>query len=135
MTRAVMEGATYSLRQVYELIIEMDKSLAVSEIRASGGGSTSQVWRQILTDIFQLPVKTMSGSKEGGAYGAVLVAGAGCGIWKSVEEATKVLKTETENLPNGKNKNLYDELYEVYKELYPKLKNIFDSLSEEKTLN
>ncbi|MBM3709264.1 MAG: xylulokinase [Actinobacteria bacterium] len=135
MTRAVMEGVTYSLRQVYELIIEMDKILAVSEIRSSGGGSTSQAWRQILADIFQLPVKTMSGSKEGGAYGAVLVAGAGCGTWKSVEEATKVLKVETENIPNEKNKNLYNELYNIYKELYPKLKNTFDSLSEDKILN
>ena len=130
MTRSVMEGVSFSLKQVYELIIKMDKSLTVKEIRTSGGGSTSPLWRQILADIFQLPVKTVSGSKEGGAYGAALVAGTGCGIWSSIEEATGVLKFETELLPDKKNKYVYDELYEIYKQLYPSLKHIFDKLSE-----
>lgn len=128
--RSVIEGVSFSLKQVYELIIEMDSSLAVKEIRTSGGGSDSPLWRQVLADVFQLPVKTVSGSKEGGAYGAALVAGTGCGIWSSVEEATKVLKVETEILPTPEYKNVYDELYEIYKRLYPILKEIFDKLSE-----
>lgn len=129
IARAVMEGVIYSLRQVYELIIRMDGSLAVKEIRTSGGGSVSQLWRQIHADIFQLPVKTVSGSGEGGAYGAALVAGAGCNIWNSVEDATKILKIETETEPDVKNKNIYEELYEIYKGLYPNLKSIFDKIS------
>jgi xylulokinase len=79
ITRAVLEGIIYSFRQVYELIIDMDKNLAVSEIRTSGGGSTSTIWRQIHADIFQLPVRTVSGSSEGGAYGAAL--GSWCFMW------------------------------------------------------
>jgi len=130
MARSVMEGVSYSARQVYELITEMNNRLKVSEIRISGGGSSSHLWRQIVSDVFQLPVKTVSGSKEGGAYGAVMIAGTGCGIWSSVEEASSVLKVETECLPDQKNKNIYNELYGIYKRLYPALKDIFDNLSE-----
>jgi xylulokinase len=130
MARAVMEGVIYSFRQVYELIIDMDKSLTVKEIRVSGGGSVSPLWRQIHADIFQLPVKTVSGSKEGGAHGAALVAGVGCKIWSSLEDATQVLKIETETEPDLKNKGIYEELYEIYKELYPNLKGVFDKISK-----
>ncbi|MCL4385249.1 MAG: xylulokinase [Actinobacteria bacterium] len=130
IARAVMEGVIYSFRQVYELIIDMDKSLAVKEIRVSGGGSVSKLWRQIHADIFQLPVKTVSGSKEGGAYGAALVAGVGCKIWNNLEEATQVLKIEAETEPDLKNKEIYEELYEIYKEMYPNLKGLFDKISK-----
>ena len=88
------------------------------------------MWRKIIADIFQLPVKTVSGSKEGGAFGAVLVAGAGVGIWSSVEEATNMLTVETEVLPDFKNSRTYNELFEVYKDLYPTLKPTFNKLSE-----
>ncbi|MDZ7837173.1 MAG: hypothetical protein U5N58_04040 [Actinomycetota bacterium] len=84
----------------------------------------------MLADIFQLPVKTVSGSKEGGAYGAALVAGTGCGIWDTVEQATEVIKTETELLPDKSNKKIYEGLFEVYKSLYPTLKPTFDKLAE-----
>src|SRR5450830_730255 len=119
MARSVMEGVTFSARQVYELITEMDPRLKVSEVRVSGGGSGSILWRQIVADIFQLPVKTVSGSKEGGAYGAVMVAGTGCGVWPSLVEASNVLKIETESLPHSVNKNIYDNLFGAYKALYP----------------
>jgi xylulokinase len=128
-TRSVMEGVSFSLKQIYGMIVAMDTNLSVKEIRISGGGSGSLLWRKIIADIFQLPVKTVSGNKEGGAYGAVLVAGAGVGIWDSVEEATNILKVETEVLPDSTNSRIYSELFEIYKDLYPALKPTFDKLS------
>lgn len=128
--RSVMEGVTFSLKQVYELIAGMSIKLQAKEIRVSGGGSTSRLWKQITADIFQLPVKTVSGSKEGGAYGAALVAGTGCNFWSSLEEAAKVLKVETEMEPDSSHKPLYEQLYATYKSLYPILKPTFDHLSE-----
>ena len=130
IARSVLEGVAFSARQVYELITEMDPGLKVSEIRVSGGGSVSLLWRQIIADIFQLPVKTVSGSKEGGAYGAVMIAGTGYGVWPSLEEASNVLKIETENQPNSLNKTIYDNLFGAYKALYPALKGTFDNLSQ-----
>jgi xylulokinase len=129
ITRALMEGVIFSLRHVYEQIEKMDTDLGVSEIRVSGGGSVSNIWRQIHADIFQIPVRTVDGSSEGGAYGAAFVAGVGCGIWGSVEEAVTNLKIQTENIPNSSNRSKYCDLYGNYKELYPILKHVFENLS------
>lgn len=87
MNRAVMEGVTFSLRQVAERIFAMDPDMKPEKIILSGGGAKSEVWRQMAADIFGLPVATISGSGEGGAYGAALVAGVGLGLWKDLVEA------------------------------------------------
>ncbi|MBM3706359.1 MAG: xylulokinase, partial [Actinobacteria bacterium] len=129
ISRSVMEGVTFSLKQVYEFMLGMDPNLAAGEIRASGGGSNSILWKQIIADIFQLPVRTVSGSKEGGAYGAALVAGTGYGIWPSIEDATNCPRIETEVLPDIRNEEYYSRLYIIYKDLYPVLKGSFDSIS------
>lgn len=129
MARSVLEGVIYSLRQVSELISDINGGKPVTEIRTSGGGSMSNLWRQIQADIFQSPVKTVSGSGEGGAYGAAFAAGVACGIWSNMEEAVTYLGTETENWPDIKNKDIYNELFHIYKSLYPTLENTFSKLS------
>lgn len=129
MTRSILEGVVYSLRQVFDLIAQLDSSIKVSEIIVSGGGSRSPMWRQIQADIFQTPVKTVCGSAEGGAYGAAIVAGVGCGLWSNLEEAVKNLKIESETLPNCDFKELYDYMYETYVSLYPSLTGAYKRLS------
>ena len=127
ITRAILEGVVFSLRDVFELMGTMGNS--ITEIRTSGGGSLSPLWRQIQADIFQCPVTTVSGSGEGGAYGAALVAGVGVGIWRDVKEAVKIIKIETETLPEVKNKGIYENLYAVYRGLYKVLKPSFDAIA------
>lgn len=129
LTRAVMEGVTFSFKQVFESILKLDQNMSVHEIRTSGGGSVSPVWRQIQADVFQVPVQTVSGSAEGGAFGASLVAGTGCGFWASLNEATEVLAIETETLPNSSNKTIYEDLYSIYVSLYPCLRTVNQRLS------
>ncbi len=130
MTRSVMEGVTYSLRDVYERIRGMDETIVTDKIIVSGGGATSKLWRQIVADVFNLPVVTVSGASEGGAYGAVLVAGVGVGVWKDLNEAAKVLKEETKTLPNPENAAAYEKHFRLYQKLYGALKGSFDALAE-----
>ena len=125
--RSVLEGVIFSLKDVGGLIEEM--GIEITQIRTSGGGAHSDVWRQIHADVFNSEVITVSGSAEGGAYGAALVAGAGVGIWQSVAEAVQVIKTEKRTLPDEKNIEIYRKLYPVYSGLYHQLKNTFDKLS------
>ena len=77
-------------------------------------------------DIFDLPVYTMSASSEGGAYGAVMVAGVGAGVWKNLTEAASIVTPVTETLPNPKNQQAYRDAYAMYCELYGALKPVFD---------
>ncbi len=78
VARAAMEGATlglgYGLRRFAEL------GVSPSEIRLTGGGSKSAVWRQIAADVFGVPVvglATAEGAGLGAAIQAAFVAGAG----------------------------------------------------------
>ena len=126
--RSVLEGAIFSLKDVARLIEEM--GIKISQIRTSGGGAHSDLWRQIHADVFNNEVITVSGSAEGGAYGAALVAGAGVGIWQTVEEAVQVIKTEKRTLPDEKNIEIYRKLYPIYSDLYHQLKETFARLAE-----
>jgi len=128
MTRAILEGVQFSLRQIFQLIEILDNKIKISEIIVSGGGSQSALWRQIQSDVFQSQVKTLKGSAEGGAYGAALVAGVGCGIWESIEDAVNNLQVETETQPNPGTKETYDRMYEIYTSLYPALSPIYKNL-------
>ena len=128
ITRSVMEGIGYGMKQISESILEL-KPLKLDRIIVSGGGSRSDLWRQILSDIFQLPVYTVNGAKEGGAYGACLAGGVGAGIWSNLEEACATMKVVTENLPNVRNKEVYEEMYTIYSDMVPALKKQFDRLA------
>ena len=123
MTRAVMEGVTYSMRQVADIIGDF---CPCKKIILSGGGANSPLWRQMYADIFDLPVYTLSAAGEGGAYGAVMVAGVGAGIWKNLGEAISLLQVETETLPNPETQAVYRNAYAAYGEIYPALKPLFD---------
>ena len=62
----------------------------------------------------------------GGAYGAILVAGVGAGVWGSLEEAASIIQVETETLPIRENQKAYQDAYSIYCELYGALKPVYD---------
>lgn len=127
--RAVMEGVAYSLRQVYELIVGTNRDWMESgEVVLAGGGAVSPVWRQIIADVFQLPVRTVYGSAEGGSFGAALVAGVTAGIWQTLDEAVALIRPESETPPDPTTKPVYDRMYHRYTRLYEALKWSFDEV-------
>jgi len=128
MARSVMEGVTFGLKEIYELIKEAKPDMQPKAVISSGGGSKSKAWRQIQADIFDLPVKTLTGAAEGGAYGAAVVAGVGAGVFESIESAAKMLKEETETLPIKENVETYKKLFKTYQGLYGDLKDRFKSI-------
>ena len=125
--RSVLEGVIFSLRDVSRLIEKM--GLPITQIRTSGGGALSSLWRQIHADVFDREVITVSGSAEGGAYGAALVAGAGVGIWPSVAEASQVVAAETNARPIPEHVAVYQRLFPIYSGFYKALKESFDRIA------
>ena len=128
LTRAVLEGVSFGLREGLELLSAAGVDEA-TEIRVSGGGTRSPLWRQILADTLGRQLMVVN-TVEGAAYGAALLAGVGAGIWRTVDEAcfaTIRIKETVE--PEKRATAQYDDVFSTYKELYPALRHICHALS------
>jgi D-xylulose kinase len=127
--RAAMEGVTlgmnYGLRRLAKLGVKP------KQIRATGGGATSKVWRQIMADIFNAEVVTLKVS-EGAAYGAALQA---LWCWRR-QQGEKVtindltdefvtLNTGETATPDKKNVAVYRELQALQDETSAALRTVF----------
>ncbi len=128
MIRAVLEGVAYSLRDGLEIFKEM--GVPSEQVRASGGGGRSSLWRQIQADIFNREMVTINAT-EGSAYGAALLAATGTGAFASVEEACKsCIRVTDRSEPDPVRAKIYNEYYEVYRDLYPRLKDCYRAVHD-----
>lgn len=122
MTRSVLEGITFGLRDSLELI--KNTGIYINSVRVSGGGAKSDFWKQIIADIFNLKVETIN-STEGPAFGAAILAAVGDGHFNSVNEACeRLIKVIDTKSPNPKNIDFYEKKYQNFKKLYPFLNEI-----------
>ena len=119
LTRAVLEGVAFGLRDGLDLMVEAGMP-APAQIRASGGGTVSALWRQILADVLGAEIATVNTS-EGAAYGAGLLAAVGAGWYPTVEDATTALVTATPVAAPGPDAAAYVEAHAIYRDLYPAL--------------
>ncbi len=128
LIRSILEGVAFSLRDSIEILREL--RIPVNQVRASGGGSRSSLWRQIQAEIYGEKVASLRES-EGSAYGAALLAGVGSGIYSSVGEAAKeTVKVLNEVSPHVGNAAHYDKLYGVYRRLYPVVRGLAHELGD-----
>jgi xylulokinase len=127
LARAVLEGVAFGLRDSFALM--QSAGLAgVTQARISGGGTRSQLWRQILADVLQVELATIN-TTEGAAYGAALLAAVGSGAFASVPEACQQVIRVTGVTRPGETTAVYDALYPLYRRLYPALQPTFHRLS------
>jgi xylulokinase len=128
MTRAVLEGVAFGLRDSFELIRGAGLG-QIGQVRVSGGGARSALWRQILADVFDTELVTVN-TTEGAAYGAALLAGVGAGIWSDVDQACEATIQIVDRVaPQAEQVTRYATLYPIYRSLYPTLKSSFDDLT------
>jgi xylulokinase len=129
LTRALLEGVAFGLRDSFELMkgVGLSKSY---QVRVSGGGARSPIWRQILADVLNAELVTVN-TTEGAAYGAALLAGVGAGIWPDVDAAcATAIQVTGSTTPQESAARQYEEVYQVYTALYPALKESFAQLSQ-----
>lgn len=126
MIRAVMEGVSYSLLECVDVLREM--GVPVQGMTICGGGSRSPLWRQMLADLYECPVHTLK-VDEGASLGAALLAGVGAGIFSSVEETSSIVQKNEPVFPDAGRHREYMPYYQLYKSLYPTLKDSFKELA------
>jgi xylulokinase len=129
MVRSVMEGVLLNIRSIAALCAT--SGLTCDEVRASGGATGEPFWLQLLADVLQREVTTVTGAAEGGAYGAVLAAGVGAGWWSTLEEAAGSLRVTSRVTPNATLASLYDARFGTYRTLYDTLRPAFQRIAAE----
>jgi xylulokinase len=128
LARAVLEGVAFGLRDSMELVKGSGLGV-IHQVRISGGGAKSPLWRQILADVMNCELVTVNVT-DGASYGAALLAGVGAGLWSSVPEACKAtIKVLNPTYPQPSIVEAYQKLYPTYRALYPALKPAFMSLA------
>ncbi len=127
LTRAVLEGVSFGLRDSFELMRGL--GISADQVRASGGGARSALWRQILADVFDTEIATVNVT-EGAAYGAALLAGVGAGIYRDVESACEQVVRVMDVQTPGPAASFYARLYPRYRALYPALAAEFRALAD-----
>ncbi|MFW6097130.1 MAG: xylulokinase [Chloroflexota bacterium] len=128
MTRAVLEGVAFGLRDSFELMQETGLA-TVEQVRVSGGGARSELWRQILADVLQTELVTVN-TTEGAAYGAGLLAAVGAGQFEDVQGAVEAcVETRNPISPRNRISDVYDGSYAIYGALYGALREQFHALS------
>jgi len=126
MDRAVIEGVSYSLRQVFEQIKAL--GINITQLSITGGGAKSPIWLQMIANIFNVEVKTIK-IEEGPALGAAILAMVGHGTFRNVEEACDhIIETHEIYHPNEEQVLLYNEKYLKYTKLYPTVKNLYGDI-------
>jgi xylulokinase len=117
MTRAVLEGVCFALRDC--LAILQDLGLTPASLLLTGGGARSAFIRRLQADIFGLPVTTVN-REEGPAYGAALLAGVGAGAFPDLASAVRCTLTRepiTNADPDAH--RAYQQIYERFRACYP----------------
>jgi xylulokinase len=124
LTRAVLEGVAFGLRDNLTLVAEVGLD-SIGQVRISGGGARSPVWRRILANVLGIDLVSVE-TGEGAALGAALLAGVGAEVWSGVEAACadavrlgKTIRTEPEAAA------AYDPIYQSFREHYPAMRPLF----------
>ena len=127
MTRSVMEGITFALRDSLAIIESL--GVPVKQIRASGGGSKNTLWRQMQADVFGKKITTLK-VEQGPAYGVALLAAVGDGAYRNIESACAATIEIAEQTPTNRTAvKSYNRLFPVYQDLYGQLKGSMAELA------
>jgi len=123
LARAVMEGVTYSLKDCLDIIV--DCGIKTENIRISGGGAKSPVWRQIVSDVFNTPL-SLTANPEAGCLGSAILAAVASGLCSDVQTAAeKMVKTSLTVNPDSILSTVYNKTHEKYKKLYLAVKDLY----------
>ena len=126
MTQAVLEGVAFGLRDS----LEVARSIGVNPERTKicGGGAKSPLWRKIIANVMNMKVDLIE-SEEGPGLGGAMLAAVACGEYASVEEAAAKIVKEIDSVePDATLAEKYDKKYAKFKQIYPTVKDLYDTL-------
>ncbi|CAM4174949.1 FGGY-family carbohydrate kinase [Paenibacillus alkaliterrae] len=131
MLRAVMEGISYGLRSIAEVL---EQSAAIDRYTVIGGGMRSAVWRSVLSAVLGKPIDVPSQTGEATSLGAAMSAGIAAGMYTGYGDAAAKLRRDMQvTLPDAEGSKVYEEGYRLYNRLYEVLKDEYGALERLRT--
>jgi xylulokinase len=127
LARAVLEGVAFNLRIILESL--RGQGVKVEAMRLIGGGAKSAVWRQILADVYNLPIVQLNLSAEATALGAAIAGGVGVGLYPDYGVAHHLIPATTAESPDPATQARYEALYELFQQSYTALESIYERLA------
>lgn len=128
LARAVMEGVSFALYQCMEVCKEL--GLSARMMTASGGAAKSRQWLAIQADVYNLPLRVTDTEEQAG-LGAAIAAGAGAGVYKDVEEGCQIVVRYKDFIiePDQEKHKVYEEYYELFKELFQGSSGVIEKIT------
>jgi xylulokinase len=127
LARAVLEGVAFNLRHILDIL--RSQGIEVEAMRLIGGGGKSPLWRQILADVYDLPIVQVTLAAEATALGAAIAGGVGVGLYPDFSVANELVPVIEAEKPNPQTRVRYEALYELFKESYTVLEPIYERLA------
>lgn len=129
LLRAIMEGVAFTFRSIMETMEE--QRIRINQVRISGGGAKSELWKQILADVLGKTIVETK-VKEASVLGAAMAGAISSGVYRSLAGAgDNMVKVFKKRQPVEENRRRYNKYYQIYKDLYPACKPFFERFSEE----
>ncbi len=125
--RATMEGVAYAMYDSFRLIKESGRKINLPIVMHEGGAK-SNLWRQIITDVFNIPT-VLTKQRTGAPFGDAYLAGVVTGYFKDFSKCKELAKYINRMEPDEKNNKLYMEYFNLYKDIYKNLKDDYRELS------
>ncbi len=126
--RTILEGIAFGLR--HHLVVLEERGLSAARARVTNGGARSQLWKQVVADVLGLPLEPLAGH-PGSSLGAAFVAGMGAGLFRDWGEIERFVHLMPPVEPDGTAAARYDALFDVYRSLYERNRDLFRSLNVE----
>jgi xylulokinase len=127
MARAVMEGVALNLKMILDAFVE--QGMAIQTMRLIGGGARSTLWRQILADVYGLPILRPALLAEATSLGAAIAGGVGVGLFPNFHVADEFVTVEEAERPDPTHRQRYAALYDLFQHTYTVLEPIFEQLA------
>ena len=125
--RAVMEGVTFNLRIILD---SFEKEMSFAEMKVIGGGAESEVWRQIMADIYQKEIHRLQILREAPSLGAAVIGGVGTDIFPDFSVIHKFNPALRKTQPDPESREIYEKIYPLFRRSYQALTGIYDDLDE-----
>ncbi len=127
MARAVMEGVAFNLRAILDVL--RSQGVPLETMRLIGGGGKSELWRQILADVYGLPVALLGLPGQATGLGAAIAGGVAVGLYPDYGVARTLSPVQRINHPDPATRERYETIYELFKDAYVALEPLFGRLA------